>query len=46
MKKIILIILGVLPLAGLAQDAKYIVEGKVGSYNAPAKIYPAIPCEG
>ena len=39
MKKLISLAISVLPLAVLAQDAKYMVTGKVGNYNAPAKIY-------
>ena len=39
MKKLICLMTGVLPLSLLAQDAKYTITGKVGNYNAPAKIY-------
>lgn len=39
MKNIFLFVLGAVPLASLAQDTKYTVEGKVGNYNLPAKIY-------
>ncbi len=39
MKKTILAVLSLLPLFSLAQDGAFTVRGKVGSYNAPAKIY-------
>ena len=39
MKKSLCLGMAVLPLALLAQDAKYTLTGKVGNYNAPAKIY-------
>ena len=39
MKKIILAAITLLPLISLAQDAPYIVHGKIGSFNAPAKMY-------
>jgi len=39
MKKLILAAITLLPVAVMAQDANFTVQGKVGSYNAPAKIY-------
>jgi peroxiredoxin len=39
MKKLILLAIAALPLAALAQDGTYTVQGKVGNYNAPAKMY-------
>ena len=39
MKKLILAAMALLPLVALAQDGAYTVQGKVGSYNAPAKMY-------
>ncbi|MBS1531152.1 MAG: AhpC/TSA family protein [Bacteroidetes bacterium] len=39
MKKIISAAMALLPLAVMAQDANFTVQGKVGSYNAPAKMY-------
>ena len=39
MKKIILMALACLPAFVFAQDGKYTVEGTIGTYNAPAKIY-------
>jgi peroxiredoxin len=39
MKKIALIILACLPALSFAQDAQYTVQGKLGTYNAPAKVY-------
>jgi len=39
MKKLITAALASLPFITLAQDGAYTVQGKVGSYNAPAKMY-------
>jgi peroxiredoxin len=39
MKKLIMAALAFLPLMTFAQDGAYTVNGKVGSYNAPAKMY-------
>jgi peroxiredoxin len=39
MKKIILAAMALLPLMALAQDGAYTVQGKVGNFNAPAKVY-------
>ena len=39
MKKTALIVLACLPAFSFAQDAQYTVQGKLGSYNAPAKVY-------
>jgi peroxiredoxin len=39
MKKLILAALAFLPLIVFAQDSKFIVEGTLGTYNAPSKVY-------
>jgi peroxiredoxin len=39
MKKIILMALACLPAFVFAQDGKYIINGALGNYNAPAKVY-------
>lgn len=39
MKKIVLAVITLLPAIALAQDGKYIIQGKVGNLNTPAKIY-------
>ncbi len=39
MEKIILMALVCLPAFVFAQDGKYTVEGTIGTYNAPAKVY-------
>jgi len=39
MKKLILLAIAAMPLIALAQDAGFTVQGRVGSYNAPAKMY-------
>jgi peroxiredoxin len=39
MKKNILLILACLPMLAFAQDKKYTVQGTLGTYNAPAKVY-------
>ncbi|MFI5160020.1 MAG: redoxin domain-containing protein [Sphingobacteriales bacterium] len=39
MKKFILAAAALLPVAALAQGGAYTVQGKVGNYNAPAKMY-------
>jgi uncharacterized protein DUF4369 len=39
MKKLLLAAMASLPAIAFAQDGKYTVQGTVGSYNAPAKIY-------
>ncbi|WP_183565372.1 TlpA disulfide reductase family protein [Mucilaginibacter sp. SP1R1] len=38
-KKIALLTIAGLPAMAFAQDAKYTVQGKIGEYNAPAKVY-------
>jgi peroxiredoxin len=39
MKKLIILAIAAMPLMALAQDGSYTIEGKVGAYNAPAKMY-------
>jgi hypothetical protein len=39
MKRIILLTICCLPVLAFAQGGKYVVEGKVGTYSAPAKVY-------
>jgi peroxiredoxin len=39
MKKLIVAIIASLPLMAFAQDGKYTIQGSLGSYNAPAKVY-------
>ncbi|QEC76360.1 TlpA disulfide reductase family protein [Mucilaginibacter ginsenosidivorax] len=39
MKKIILLALAALPVVVFAQDNKYDIQGKIGDFNAPAKVY-------
>jgi len=39
MKKTILLALATLPAIAFAQDNKYDVQGKIGDFNAPAKVY-------
>jgi peroxiredoxin len=39
MKKIILMLMTVLPVLAFAQDGKYSIQGTLGTYNAPAKVY-------
>jgi len=39
MKKFVLITLACLPLFVFAQDGKFTVQGTLGTYNAPAKVY-------
>jgi peroxiredoxin len=39
MKKIILLALAALPVIAFAQDTKYKIEGKIGEFNTPAKVY-------
>jgi peroxiredoxin len=39
MKKIILLALASLPAIAYAQDNKYDIQGKIGDFNAPAKMY-------
>jgi peroxiredoxin len=39
MKKIILAALAYLPVLAIAQTGKYTVDGKIGNYNSPAKVY-------
>jgi len=39
MKKILLIALACLPAAAFAQAGHFTIEGSLGSYNAPAKVY-------
>jgi peroxiredoxin len=39
LKRIFYILLAVLPLAAAAQNNSYTVKGRIGLYNAPAKVY-------
>ncbi|HEY8782700.1 MAG TPA: TlpA disulfide reductase family protein [Mucilaginibacter sp.] len=39
MKKIVLIALACFPVFAIAQNNKYTVQGTLGTYNAPAKVY-------
>lgn len=39
MKKILLSTIALLPILAFAQDGKFTVQGKVGVYSAPAKVY-------
>ncbi|MBD1385658.1 AhpC/TSA family protein [Mucilaginibacter rigui] len=39
MKKILLSAVALLPVLAFAQDTKFTVQGKVGVYSAPAKVY-------
>ncbi|MDN3580244.1 TlpA disulfide reductase family protein [Mucilaginibacter flavus] len=39
MKKALLLTLAALPAFSFAQDAKYIIKGKIGDVGAPAKVY-------
>ncbi|MDN5285084.1 MAG: hypothetical protein JWR38_1358 [Mucilaginibacter sp.] len=39
LKKIALLALSALPVMAFAQDAPYTIKGKIGTYNAPAKVY-------
>lgn len=39
MKKIILIVIACIPVLAFAQMDRYNVQGTIGSYNAPAKVY-------
>jgi peroxiredoxin len=39
MKKLFFAIAALMPAMAFAQDGKYIVQGTVGAYNAPAKVY-------
>jgi len=39
MKKLFLFVFACLPAILLAQTGKYVIEGSVGTYNAPAKVY-------
>jgi peroxiredoxin len=39
MKRIILLALAVIPAVAFAQDTKYSIQGKIGEFNAPAKVY-------
>jgi len=39
MKKLFLFVFACLPAILLAQTGKYVIEGSIGSYNAPAKVY-------
>jgi peroxiredoxin len=39
MKKILLMTLAYLPAVLMAQDVKYTIQGTLGTYNAPAKVY-------
>jgi peroxiredoxin len=46
MKKLILITLACLPAIVFAQSGKYTVEGTLGSYDAPAKVYMQYRLDG
>jgi peroxiredoxin len=46
MKKFIIAIAALLPIVALAQDGTYTVQGKVGNYNAPAKMYLQYQAQG
>ncbi|MDB5145631.1 MAG: hypothetical protein JWQ66_4344 [Mucilaginibacter sp.] len=39
MKKFILTMIAALPFVAFAQDGRYTIQGTVGTYNAPAKVY-------
>jgi peroxiredoxin len=39
MKKFVLMAIAFLPALAFAQDGKYTVQGTLGTYNAPAKVY-------
>src|ERR1035437_2719745 len=39
MKKLLIVIMLIIPIALLAQNASYTLKGKVGNLNAPAKVY-------
>jgi len=39
MKRILLLALAVMPAIAFAQDTKYSIQGKMGEFNAPAKVY-------
>jgi peroxiredoxin len=39
MKKILASAIALLPVLAFAQDAAFTVQGKIGAYNAPAKVY-------
>lgn len=39
MKKILLSAIALMPLLAAAQDTKFTVQGKLGTYSAPAKVY-------
>src|SRR5699024_1626856 len=39
MKRILASAIALLPVFAMAQDATFTVQGKVGTYNAPAKVY-------
>jgi len=39
MKKLIFAVIALLPAMAFAQDGKYTIKGKVGDFNAPAKMY-------
>jgi peroxiredoxin len=39
MKKILMLALAALPAIAFAQDTQYNIKGKIGSFNAPAKVY-------
>lgn len=38
-KRIALLAIAGLPAVAFAQDAKYTIQGKIGDYNAPARVY-------
>jgi peroxiredoxin len=46
MKKLILAAMAFLPAIAFAQDGRYAVQGTVGTYNAPAKVYIQFAIKG
>ena len=46
MKKLVLTLIAALPLVVFAQDGRYSVDGTVGTYNAPAKVYIQFAIKG
>ncbi len=39
MKKILMLAIAALPAVAFAQDTRYNIQGKIGEFNAPAKVY-------
>lgn len=46
MKKALLSVIAFLPVMAFAQDGTYVIQGKVGNYNAPAKMYLRYEAKG